>query len=172
MRTRRRRRSVSQFPSPSWVTVRVGLDTFICLSAEKKLFHFPCACACVVPVLVHVLVPVFVFVIVLLVLNLCLFMCLCSACACCFHSAFPRMVSLLKGLPRQIEIWLPTTFFRQLVKEKFKLREGGKEGRYEGRKEGRKENSHRDAWMRIHFWHREHAVHRLLDLANVRKDGR
>ena len=41
-----------QFPLPSWVTVRVGLNTFICLSgsADKKYLHFSCACACVVPV--------------------------------------------------------------------------------------------------------------------------
>ena len=40
------------FPLPSWVTVRVGLTTFICLSSssDKKYLHFSCACAYVVPV--------------------------------------------------------------------------------------------------------------------------
>ena len=54
-RTYRRRRSVSpQFPSPSWVTVRVGLDTLICLSADKAILPFflcscsrSCSCLCV-----------------------------------------------------------------------------------------------------------------------------
>ena len=36
-----RRRSVSpQFLSPYWVTVRVGLDTFVCLSADQKILPF------------------------------------------------------------------------------------------------------------------------------------